>query len=161
MAEFEAIGKALQIPQSVLNNIDAIDKKINLIASDSEKMATHFMSAMTRMGNGADGLLQKLNAIQSVVNKLDLSKFSQSANVVGQGTTQVEQFAAAISKAAEAINRYNIENRERANTDNSKQIAQLNKEIEAMRKRTQQPIKVEADVEEVLQVAVQIPIQRH
>ena len=138
MAEFEAIGKALQIPQSVLNNIEKIDQKINLIASDSEKMATHFMSAMTRMGTGADGLLQKLNAIQSVVNKLDLSKFSQSANVVGQGTTQVEQFAAAISKAAEAINRYNIENRERANTDNSKQITQLNKEIEAMRKRTQQ-----------------------
>lgn len=138
MADFEAIGKALQIPQSVLNNIDAIDKKINLIASDSEKMATHFMSAMTRMGTGADGLLQKLTAIQSVIGRLDLSKFSQSVTTVGQGTTQVEQFAAAISKAAEAINRYNIENRERANADNSKQIAQLNKEIEAMRKRTQQ-----------------------
>lgn len=138
MAKFEAIGKALQIPQSVLNNIDAIDKKINLIASDSEKMATHFMSAMTRMGNGADGLLQKLNAIQGVIGKLDLSKFSQSVTTVGQGTTQIEQFAAAIAKAAEAINRYNIENRERANTDNSKQIAQLNKEIETMRRRTQQ-----------------------
>lgn len=138
MADFEAIGKALQIPQSVLNNIDKIDQKINLIASDSEKMATHFMSAMTRMGTGADGLLQKLTAIQSVIGRLDLSKFSQSVTTVGQGTTQVEQFAAAISKAAEAINRYNIENRERANTDNSKQIAQLNKEIEAMRKRTQQ-----------------------
>lgn len=138
MAEFEAIGKSLQIPQSVLNNIEKIDQKINLIASDSEKMATHFMSAMTRMGTGADGLLQKLTAIQSVIGRLDLSKFSQSVTTVGQGTTQVEQFAAAISKAAEAINRYNIENRERANTDNSKQIAQLNKEIEAMRKRTQQ-----------------------
>lgn len=138
MADFEAIGKALQIPQSVLNNIDAIDKKINLIASDSEKMATHFMSAMTRMGNGANDLLQKLNAIQSVVGKLDLSKFSQSVTTVGQGTTQVEQFAAAISKAAEAINKYNVENRKRTDVDNSKQIAQLNKEIEAMRKRTQQ-----------------------
>ena len=138
MAEFEAIGKALQIPQSVLNNIEKIDQKINLIASDSEKMATHFMSAMTRMGNGANDLLQKLNAIQSVVGKLDLSKFSQSVTTVGQGTTQVEQFAAAIAKAAEAINKYNAENRKSADVDNSKQIAQLNKEIEAMRKRTQQ-----------------------
>ena len=68
MADFEAIGKALQIPQSVLNNIDAIDKKINLIASDSEKMATHFMSAMTRMGTDADGLLKKLQSIQGVIN---------------------------------------------------------------------------------------------
>lgn len=138
MAEFEAIGKALQIPQSVLNNIEKIDQKINLIASDSEKMATHFMSAMTRMGNGANDLLQKLNAIQSVVGKLDLSKFSQSVTTMGQGTTQVEQFAAAIAKAAEAINKYNAENRKSADVDNSKQIAQLNKEIEAMRKRTQQ-----------------------
>ena len=138
MAEFEAIGKALQIPQSVLNNIEKIDQKINLIASDSEKMATHFMSAMTRMGGGAEGLLTKLNAIQNVIGKLDLSKFSQSANVVAQGTTQVEQFAAAIAKAAEAINKYNAENRKRTDVDNSKQIAQLNKEIEAMRKRTQQ-----------------------
>ena len=138
MAEFEAIGKALQIPQSVLNNIEKIDQKINLIASDSEKMATHFMSAMTRMGTGADGLLQKLTAIQDVIGRLDLSKFSQSVTTVGQGTTQVEQFAAAISKAAEAINKYNAENRKRTDVDNSKQIAQLNKEIEAMRKRTQQ-----------------------
>ena len=138
MAEFEAIGKALQIPQSVLNNIEKIDQKINLIASDSEKMATHFMSAMTRMGGGAEGLLTKLNAIQNVIGKLDLSKFSQSVTTVGQGTTQVEQFAAAISKAAEAINKYNEENRKRTDVDNSKQIAQLNKEIEAMRKRTQQ-----------------------
>lgn len=138
MAEFEAIGKALQIPQSVLNNIEKIDQKINLIASDSEKMATHFMSAMTRMGTGADGLLQKLTAIQGVIGRLDLSKFSQSVTTVGQGTTQVEQFAAAIAKAAEAINKYNAENRKRSDVDNSKQIDQLNKEIEAMRKRTQQ-----------------------
>ena len=138
MAEFEAIGKALQIPQSVLNNIDKIDQKINLIASDSEKMATHFMSAMTRMGGGAEGLLTKLNAIQNVIGKLDLSKFAQSVTTVGQGTTQVEQFAAAIAKAAAAINKYNAENRKRTDVDNSKQIAQLNKEIEAMRKRTQQ-----------------------
>lgn len=138
MAEFEAIGKALQIPQSVINNIDAIDKKINQIASDSEKMATHFMSAMTRMGTGADGLLKKLQSMQTTINKLDISKFAQGVQNVGRGTTQVEQFAAAIAKAAAAINKYNAENRKRTDVDNSKQIAQLNKEIEAMRKRTQQ-----------------------
>ena len=138
MAEFEAIGKALQIPQSVLNNIDAIDKKINLIASDSEKMATAFQSAMKKMDGSALTLLNRLNAMQSVINKLDISKFAQGVQNVGRGTTQVEQFAAAISKAAEAINKYNAENRKRADVDNSKQIAQLNKEIEAMRKRTQQ-----------------------
>ena len=138
MAEFEAIGKALQIPQSVLNNIEKIDQKINLIASDSEKMAKVFTSAMTRMGTGADGLLKKLQAMQSTISKLDISKFAQGVQNVGRGSTQVEQFASAIAKAADAINKYNKENRERANVDNSKQIAQLNKEIETLKKRTKQ-----------------------
>lgn len=138
MAEFEAIGKALQIPDSVIKNIEAVDEKINKIATDSEKMATAFQSAITKMGTGADGLLKKLQAMQTTINKLDISKFAQGVQNVGRGATQVEQFANAIAKAAAAINKYNTENRKRADVDNSKQIAQLNKEIEAMRKRTQQ-----------------------
>ena len=138
MAEDFATGKVLVIPNSVIKNIEKIDNKINQIASDSEKMANAFSSAMTRMGNGADGLLKKLQAMQTTINKLDISKFAQGVQNVGRGTTQVEQFANAIAKAAAAINKYNAENRKRADVDNSKQIAQLNKEIEAMRKRTQQ-----------------------
>ena len=109
MAEFEAIGKALQIPQSVLNNIEKIDQKINLIASDSEKMATHFMSAMTRMGNGADGLLQKLTAIQGVINGLGSVNTGGLGNVgkgMGNTATQAEKAAASISEAAAALNRF-------------------------------------------------------
>ena len=109
MADFEAIGKALQIPQSVLNNIDAIDKKINLIASDSEKMATHFMSAMTRMGNGADGLLKKLQSIQGVINGLGSINAGGLGNV-GKGmentATQAEKAAASIAEAAAAVNKF-------------------------------------------------------
>lgn len=110
MAEFEAIGKALQIPQSVLNNIEKIDQKINLIASDSEKMATHFMSAMTRMGNGADGLLQKLTAIQGVINGLGSVNTGGLGNVgkgMGNTATQAEKAAASISEAADALNKFN------------------------------------------------------
>lgn len=109
MAEFEAIGKALQIPQSVLNNIEKIDQKINLIASDSEKMATHFMSAMTRMRNGSDGLLQKLQAIQGVINGLGSVNTGGLGNVgkgMGNTATQAEKAAASISEAASALNRF-------------------------------------------------------
>ena len=110
MADFEAIGKALQIPQSVLNNIEKIDQKINLIASDSEKMATHFMSAMTRMGTGADGLLKKLQAIQGVINGLGSVNTGGLGNV-GKGmentATQAEKAAASISEAADALNKFN------------------------------------------------------
>ena len=138
MADFDTLGKALQIPDNVIKNIDAIDKKINQIATDSEKMATVFQSAMTRMGTGADGLLKKLQTMQATINKLDMSKFSQGVQNVGRGVTQVEQFAASIAKAAEAINKYNTENRKRADVDNSKQIRDLQKEIETLKKRTQQ-----------------------
>lgn len=138
MAGFEAIGKALQIDDKVLKKLDAVDTKINKIATDSEKMATIFQSAISKIGISSDNLLKKLQTIQSTINKLDVSKFAQSVQNVGRGATQVEQFANAISKAAAAINKYNAENRKRSDVDNSKQIAQLNKEIEAMRKRTQQ-----------------------
>ena len=109
MAEFEAIGKALQIPQSVLNNIEKIDQKINLIASDSEKMATHFMSAMTRMGNGAGDLLKKLQSIQGVINGLGSVNTGGLGNVgkgMGNTATQAEKAAASISEAASALNRF-------------------------------------------------------
>lgn len=138
MAEFEAIGKALQIDDKVLKKLDNVDAKINKIATDSEKMVTVFQSAISKMGTSSDNLLKKLQVIQSTINKLDVSKFAQSVQNVGRGATQVEQFANAIAKAAAAINKYNAENRKRSDVDNSKQIAQLNKEIEAMRKRTQQ-----------------------
>ena len=138
MADSNAIGFSLKIDDSQLKKLDEIDKKINQIDTDSDNMAKVFTSAMTRMGTGADGLLKKLQAMQSTISKLDISKFAQGVQNVGRGTTQVEQFAAAIAKAAAAINKYNAENRKRTDVDNSKQIAQLNKEIEAMRKRTQQ-----------------------
>ena len=107
--EFEGMAQALQIPQSVLNNIEKIDQKINLIASDSEKMATHFMSAMTRMGTGADGLLKKLQAIQGVINGLGSVNTGGLGNVgkgMGNTATQAEKAAASISQAASALNRF-------------------------------------------------------
>ena len=107
--EFEGMAQALQIPQSVLNNINKIDQKINLIASDSEKMATHFTSAITRMGTGAGDLLQRLQSIQNIINTLGGTKMSGIGNV-SKGFTEAskaaESTANSIAKAAEAMNRY-------------------------------------------------------
>ena len=108
MAEFEAIGKALQIPQSVLNNIEKIDQKINLIASDSEKMATHFMSAMTRMGGDAGNLLQKLQSIQNIIggigsfNSNGLNSISSS---MSKTAVEAEKAANGVTKVAVALNK--------------------------------------------------------
>ena len=58
MAEFEAIGKALQIDDKVLKKLDNVDAKINKIATDSEKMVTVFQSAISKMGTSSDNLLK-------------------------------------------------------------------------------------------------------
>lgn len=109
MADFDTLGKALQIPDNVIKNIDAIDKKINQIATDSEKMATVFQSAMTRMGTGADGLLKKLQSIQGVINGLgsvNIGGLGSVSKGIGSTATQAEKAAASISQAASALNRF-------------------------------------------------------
>lgn len=138
MAEDFAIGKALVIPQSVMNNLNKIDEKINLIASDSEKMATHFTSAMTRMDGSTGDLLEKLTEMQTKINNIDMSKFAQGVTNVSQGVSQIEQFSKAITKAAAAINKYNSSQVKKTNVDNTKEINKLNKEIEALKKKTEQ-----------------------
>lgn len=110
MAEFEAIGKALQIDDKVLKNLDEVDKRINKIATDSEKMATVFQSAMTRMGNGAGDLLKKLQSIQGVINGLGSVNIGGLGGVnkgIGSTATQAEKAAASIAKAANAMNSMN------------------------------------------------------
>lgn len=109
MADFEGMAQALQIPQKVINNIDAIDKKINQIASDSEKMATHFMSAMQRMGDGSGTLLQRLTEIQSIFKALGGTK-SVGIDKVSSGiknvATEGEKAASSVTTAAEALNKF-------------------------------------------------------
>ena len=105
--EFEGIGKSLQIPQSVLNNLDKVDEKINQIASDSEKMATNFTSAMTRMGNGAADLLKRLQDIKSITGSLGDIKISGINNVsteMGKTATEAEKAANGIAKVATSMN---------------------------------------------------------
>lgn len=108
MAEDFAIGKALVIPQSVLNNINKLDEKINLIASDSEKMATHFSSAMTRMGGNAGELLVKLQDINNVINNIG-SINAKGIDNISTGfiktTTEAEKAANSITNIATSLNK--------------------------------------------------------
>lgn len=110
MAEDFAIGKELEIPKSVLDNIDKIDKKINDISKDSELMAQHFGSAMIRMGNGADVLLKKMQQIQSLVNSFNGTNtvgLNNISNGMLKTATEAERVADSVSKAAAAMNKFN------------------------------------------------------
>lgn len=108
MAEDFAIGKELEIPKSVLDNIEKIDKMINDISKDSELMAQHFGSAMIRMGNGAETLLKKLQQVHQIVsglNNLNIKGLSDISNGMNKTVTDSEKMANSLSKAAAAINK--------------------------------------------------------
>lgn len=108
MAEDFAIGRALVIPQSVMNNLNKIDEKINLIASDSEKMATHFTSAMTRMDGSAGDLIKKLQSIQGLVGSIgniNIKGLDTASTSMGKTATEAERVASNVTQAATAINR--------------------------------------------------------
>ena len=109
MAEEFAIGKALVIPQSVINNIEKIDNKINQIASDSEKMGEKFSSAILKMGDGAGDLLKKLQSIQGIIGSIggdNLTNISNVSNSFSKTSTEAEKAANSISKAASQMNRF-------------------------------------------------------
>ena len=109
MADSNAIGFSLKIDDSQLKKLDEIDNKINKIATDSDNMAKVFTAAMTRMGGGADGLLQKLQSIQGAINGLGSVNIGGLGSVnkgIGSTATQAEKAAASISEAASALNRF-------------------------------------------------------
>lgn len=129
MAEDFAIGKELEIPKSVLDNIDKIDKKINDISKDSELMAQHFGSAMIRMGNGADVLLKKLQGIDAIISKMgniDIGGISRISNNMGETAIESERVASNMSKISSAINRFG---------ESNMNIAQLTENIKNLKKQ--------------------------
>lgn len=108
MAEDFAIGRALVIPQSVMNNLNKIDEKINLIASDSEKMATHFTSAMARMDTSTGDLIQKLQSIHGLVGSIgniNIKGLDTASTSMSKTATEAEKVANNITQAATSINK--------------------------------------------------------
>lgn len=109
MAEDFAIGKELEIPKSVLDNIEKIDKKINDISKDSELMAQHFGSAMIRMGNGAENLLKKLQSVQDIIGKIGGVKISGLNNMntgLSNTATNAERLVKGITDATVMLSQF-------------------------------------------------------
>lgn len=122
-------GDILTIPQSVLNNAEELDRKINRIANDSEKMATHFNSAMTRMSDGTDGLLNKLKTIQGIIDNIGgirIEGMNGMAQTMSVTATEAEKVATGITKASVAVNQFGR---------SGKNIAELTAEIAAIEEK--------------------------
>lgn len=110
MADNFAIGKALQIPDSILKNVDALDKKISNIAKNAKIMAESFNSAFSGMNNSAKGFNDKLKIMQDVLSKLsnvnNANGLSYVKKGLGEAATQAEKTSNSMAKAASSINQF-------------------------------------------------------
>lgn len=177
MADGFAIGKALEIPDNVLKNIEQIDKKINDISKDSEIMAQKFNSAMIRMGNGSDVLLKKLQAIQGIIGNLgnvNVGGLSNMSNGMSKTASEAERLVKGITDATVRLNEFNkfweksngkpqvlksfeiLTNKEQLNLlkearlqadELSRQLTQMNKQSVADSKAATNAIKEQAQIE--------------
>ena len=130
MADFEGMAKALQIPANILNNLDKVDEKINKIATDSEKMANAFQSAIKRMGDGSDTLLQRLTEIQRVLNTIGGSNVSSLGKVsteMKSTATEAEKAASSVSKVTTAVNSFGASGKNLAELKEA--ISSINKQL--------------------------------
>ena len=119
--EFEGMAKALQIDSKILGDLDKVDKKIQSIADNSERMAKAFQSAIKQMGDGSGTLLQRLTEIQGVLKALggtNISGINNVASGMKNAATEAEKTASAVSKAAEAMNKYRASSSRANNTTN-------------------------------------------
>lgn len=123
MAEFEGMAKALQIDSKVLGDLEKVDKKIQSIADNSERMAKAFQSAMSSMSGDAGTLLERLTRINSILSGLGSINAGGLNNVsssMGNVATEGERAASSLANAASAVNNFGA---------SGKNIAELREEI--------------------------------
>ena len=110
MADNFAIGKALEIPNTILKNIDALDAKMNNIAKNAEAMASAFKRVFASVENDANELNKRLSLISDVVTNLGkaqgLSGLSALTTGLGSATTQAERAASSITRTATSLNQF-------------------------------------------------------
>jgi hypothetical protein len=79
-----AIGASLEIPQSVLNKLNEVDKKLQGIATTADNMSKSVIASFNNIGTQAvDNLLTKINQLQSGIGGVDFGKMAS-----GLGTAQ-------------------------------------------------------------------------
>ena len=108
MADDFAIGKALQIPDSVLTSINALDAKLNNIAKNAEAMADAFNKAFASIDNDASKFNKRLAAIEAIMTNLSKAQGANGLSALASGfnstNIQAEKATNSITKAANSLN---------------------------------------------------------
>lgn len=152
MANDFALGKALEIPQNVLKNIDAIDKKINNISNNAERMAKAFNSAFTSAGGNANTFIQHLTRIQDTVAKLGSgTALGNLSKGFGNTASQAEKVVNSVTRVATTMNKLASSSNSGFSPNNSVLAWQgLQKNIEQVQQRQEQLLKITREYENEL-----------
>lgn len=152
MANDFALGKALEIPQNVLKNIDAIDKKINNISNNAERMAKAFNSAFTSAGGNANTFIQHLTSIQDTVAKLGSgTALGNLSKGFGNTASQAEKVVNSVTRVATTMNKLASSSNSGFSPNSSILAWQgLQKNIEQVQQRQEQLLKITREYENEL-----------
>lgn len=152
MANDFALGKALEIPQNVLKNIDAIDKKINNISNNAERMAKAFNSAFTSAGGNANTFIQHLTRIQDTVAKLGSgTALGNLSKGFGNTASQAEKVVNSVTRVATTMNKLASSSNSGFSPNSSVLAWQgLQKNIEQVQQRQELLLKVTREYENEL-----------
>lgn len=122
-----AIGKALEIPKSVLDNITKIDDKIQDISKHSEDMSKNFKKAISSMGDNLKTLLGQLSKVDVITSSLGSIKVDNLSKGFGEAKTQAERMTSAVAASAAALNQFGNSGMNIAEL--TKAIKKVNKEL--------------------------------
>lgn len=152
MANDFALGKTLEIPPSVLKDIDNVDKKITNISTNAEKMANAFKSAFSSIGNNADTFISKLDKIRKVVSNLGDSRVFDNLNKgFGNTASQAEKVVNSVTRVATTMNKLASSGNSGFNPNSSVLAWQgLQKNIEQVQQKQEQLLKVTREYEREL-----------
>mgnify|MGYP001775022186 CR=1 FL=1 len=106
MAKDFAIGMSLEIPESVLSNIEKVDKKLQDLEKRAGTTESAFNRAFSNIGESVGSLLNKLSMMDSVMSGIGKGKSIENISKnLSNTASQAEKAADSITKMASMVNK--------------------------------------------------------
>lgn len=149
MAKDFAIGMSLEIPESVLSNIEKVDKKLQDLEKRAGTTESAFNRAFSNIGESVGSLLDKLSMMDSVMSGIGKGKSIENISKnLSNTASQAEKAADSITKMASMVNKMGGMRDSGFNPESGVVTWQnLQKSIEQVEERQRQLIKTTREYE--------------
>ena len=99
----ESIGASLEIPQSVLDNLEKVDNRLQDIAKSADTLKKSFVANFKDMADGVNPLINKLTAVQGSVNNIRIDTLTEKLSQSVSGAKDLSQGFDNTAKKAEQV----------------------------------------------------------